>query len=115
MAAVRKKKGGPVRRRKIGTGRDEGYDPFWKIRPNYRVLTVANLSEALIAYRGNLSAIARSFKVTRAAVAKFITENPDTLRPLLAEAREITVDRSEWNLFDAADAGEPWAVRYVLD
>lgn len=76
-------------------------------------LTVAAVSTQLRRLKGNLSAVARHFKVTRQAVQQFLGRH-DSLAAVVTEAREALVDRAESKLDSAVGRGEKWAVVLVL-
>lgn len=79
-----------------------------------KVLSIANVRAALVKHRGNISAVGRKFKVTRAAVANFIAYHHDELHPVLVDARETLVDTAVDKLGEAVDDREPWAINMVL-
>lgn len=64
-------------------------------------------------YKGNLSAIARGYQITRAAVQKYIRERP-ALVEALQDARESFLDVAEDSLGKAVKKGEAWAVSLAL-
>ncbi len=63
--------------------------------------------------KGNLSAIGRTFKVSRQAVQKFVKNNTE-LQELVNDAREAMVDDAEDSLGKAVKKGEAWAVCFAL-
>jgi hypothetical protein len=108
--AVEKKKRGPAKRIK-----DRPMNPFSKLRRRrYHIQTVELTGRLIRETWGNLSAVARILGITRCAVEFFIKDHPELL-PIIKEAREITVDCSEWQLRDAIFDREPWAIKLVLE
>lgn len=62
---------------------------------------------------GNLSAVARSFKLSRQTLYTYIKEHP-TVQRAVNEARETMIDNVESALYSAALNGEGWAVCFFL-
>lgn len=76
-------------------------------------LTLEGVRDALSAARGNLSRAAESLGCSRQAIYDFIRNHPE-LEQVRIEARQGALDRVEDRLWDAAEAGEPWAVTFAL-
>jgi hypothetical protein len=76
-------------------------------------LSAERVTEKLRELHGNMSAVARSFGVTRQAVQHFIRCRP-SLQAILHECRETMKDNAESVLYRAVLAGEPWAVCFYL-
>ena len=65
--------------------------------------------------RGRVYAAARSLGyVTGNALSDRISRSP-LLKSVLEQERESFVDLAETRMEDAVEAGEPWAIKYVLD
>jgi hypothetical protein len=77
------------------------------------VLDPVAVSAAIVRHGGNLSAVARQFKVTRQAVQGLIASTP-TLKDVLADAREGMKDDAESALMNAVRQGASWAVLFYL-
>lgn len=111
MAVTGKKKGRP---RRAGIA-EPLQSPFAKLRrKRYHVQTVELTASLLRETWGNLTAVANILGITREAVEQFITRHPE-LKAVVAEARRVTVDTAKWQLRDALFAGEPWAIKLVLE
>jgi predicted transcriptional regulator len=76
-------------------------------------LTASTVEAQLRRHRGNLSAVARAFGVTRTAVADYVRRRPE-LQAVTQECREAMKDGAESALYDNALAGEAWAVCFFL-
>ncbi len=63
--------------------------------------------------RGNISAVAKSLKMSRKAIYARI-HNSAYLQETLADARETSLDDAEDKLGDAVRKGEAWAVCFTL-
>lgn len=77
-------------------------------------LTIANVEKKLREKKGNVSAAARVFGVSRQAVSDFIKKHPDPLEQVLKDARESMVDDGENALAAAVKKGQGWAVCFLL-
>jgi hypothetical protein len=77
------------------------------------VLKEKLVAEALRELRGNLSAVARKFGVTREAVRRHVADRP-SLQEVVRECREAMTDDAESSLYRAIDKGEGWAVCFYL-
>ncbi len=77
------------------------------------VLTIKGVAGKIREARGNLAAVGRAFAVTRQAVYQFVRDKPD-LMAVCMECRETVKDDVESSLYDAALAGDPWAVQFYL-
>ena len=71
------------------------------------------VSAALVRHVGNISAVARQFKVTRQSVQGLIAAHP-ALKDVLADAREQMKDDAESALMKAVRQGASWAVLFCL-
>lgn len=71
------------------------------------------IAQFLIKADGNISATAKSLKMSRSGVYKRINKSP-FLRMTLNEVREELLDVVESRLFEAARKGEGWAVCFTL-
>jgi hypothetical protein len=67
----------------------------------------------LVTARGNLAAVARHFKVSRASVFELVEKRP-ALQQILRDAREGMLDDAEASLQAAVLNGESWAVCFFL-
>ncbi len=76
-------------------------------------LTTQLVEKLLRKHDGNLAAVGRAAGVTRTAVGNFI-ERHESLKPVLQETRETMKDGAESSLYNAAKAGESWAVCFYL-
>jgi hypothetical protein len=63
--------------------------------------------------RGNVSAAAKSLRVSRTTLYKYINERA-TVKAALDEARETMLDNAESALYRAVLNGESWAVCFYL-
>lgn len=82
-------------------------------QPKTPILKIATVAGALVELRGNVSAVARRFGVTRSAVHNLIAANDD-LRTITADCREQGLDDAEDSLMKAVTEGEAWAVCFFL-
>lgn len=82
-------------------------------RVRLRPLTDDGVAAALVKRKGNLSAVARQFGVTRQAVGKYVGDRP-ALGQIALDQRETRVDAAEGKLDQAVDNGEAWAIKYTL-
>ena len=64
-------------------------------------------------YKGNLAHVARSLRVSRPTLYKFVKSKP-TVAEALQDARETMTDNVESALYTAALNGEAWAVCFYL-
>lgn len=78
-----------------------------------RKVSRKRLVEALTKHRGNMAAAGRDLGVTRQAVRDHVEKDPE-LRALVDEMNETRVDRAEQKLDEAVEAGEPWAIPFML-
>lgn len=95
-----------VKKKEPNYGRSRG-------RPPEPIVTVAQVAQWLTLYKGNVSAVARQIKVTRAAVARVISLDPN-LKQVLADSRESMVDDAESMLHAAIADREAWAICFTL-
>lgn len=103
-------KGGRPKRTK-----DKPRNPFSLLRRRrYHIQTVELTGRLIRETWGNLTAVARLLGVCREAVELYIKAHPE-LNAVLREAREVTIDLSEWQLRDAIFDREPWAIKLVLE
>lgn len=77
------------------------------------VLKIEPLIQKLRKVRGNATAAARHFGVTRQAVQAFANHHPE-VKAVLVEARESMKDLAESRLYKAVVAGEWEAVKFYL-
>ncbi len=77
------------------------------------ILDAELVAAALVTLKGNLSAVARRFKVDRSSVQELIGKRP-ALRQILADAREGRLDDAEESLDRAVREAEGWAVCFIL-
>jgi hypothetical protein len=76
-------------------------------------LTQVGVGAALVALRGNVSAVARRYKVARSAVQQMIAARPE-LQSIRDDARQTRIDEAEDALDRAVRRGEGWAVCFTL-
>lgn len=76
-------------------------------------LTPKSVSEQIERTGGNISAIARTFGVTRSSVYDYINRRT-SLQALLKDERETLLDEAECSLREAVKRREPWAVCFTL-
>lgn len=76
-------------------------------------LTVANVTEALQTQEGNICAAAKSLRVGRSSIYRYIETRPE-LQQILADAREASIDNAENALRKAVERGEAWATCFLL-
>jgi hypothetical protein len=98
-----------VARRASKTDPDKGR----RKRGRKPVLDPVAVSAALVRHGGNLSAVARQFRVTRQSVLGLIAATP-TLKDVLGDAREGMTDDAESALMAAIRKGASWAVLFYL-
>lgn len=72
-----------------------------------------DLVDAIRKYNGNISAIARSFGVTRSAIYDYLEKRPE-LKLLVEEERETILDDVESELFKQAKRGNLTALIFFL-
>lgn len=77
------------------------------------MLTETSVAEQLRKCRGNISEVARHYKVYRQRVCEFIEQRP-ALQKVRDEARELVIDGVESVLVREAMKGAPWAVCFFL-
>lgn len=78
-----------------------------------RYLSVEILTEMIPKYRGNFADIARSFGITREAVAMYVTAHPE-LQPMVRSARETRLDFAENALDKQIKKGNVRAIEALL-
>lgn len=78
-----------------------------------KMATKTDLVKLILSKRGNVSAVARSYRVSRKAIMDWIEEDPEAQRAL-KDARETALDDGEDALGKAVKKGEPWAVCFLL-
>ena len=77
-------------------------------------ILIAELVAAdLVELKGNLSAIARKYNVSRASVCDLVAKRPN-LQKIMEDARESRLDAAEDKLGQKIDDGEGWAVCFFL-
>ena len=76
-------------------------------------LVKRNVSEAILRYSGNLTAVARAFDVSRQAVYNLLEKYPE-LWELVREARETMLDNVESTLYKQALEGNTAAMIFFL-
>lgn len=69
--------------------------------------------EALTKSRGLISVAARALKCTRGQIYERMKADP-AVKEAVDAARDLTVDVAEAKLFQAVQAGEPWAITLIL-
>ena len=72
------------------------------------------VQHAIIELDGNISAVARRFKVSRGAIYKFINEKYPDLMDCVLEARESIIDEVESQLYKEAKRGNTAAMIFFL-
>lgn len=75
--------------------------------------TRTDLIKLILSKRGNVSALARSYRVSRQAVLNWINEDPEA-QQALKDARETALDNAEDALGNAVKNGDAWAVCFFL-
>lgn len=75
-------------------------------------ISLKALEKAIIDNRGNLSAVARAFGVTRGAVGNRVAKS-DTLKKAVREARDMMVDRAEDMLYDRMQDSDTLLIFYL--
>lgn len=90
---------------------EKGRNPIG--RPPAPILKEDPVADAITKLRGNLSAVARKFRVGRSAVQEFVGKH-EHLKQLLVDARETRVDNAEDKLGSAVNKGEGWAICFTL-
>lgn len=77
------------------------------------MIPIEALERALYDKRGNVSAVARSFEISRNAVYKRINKSVK-LQNALKESRETMLDNAETELYDQALSGNTTALIFLL-
>jgi predicted transcriptional regulator len=77
------------------------------------ILEELELAACLGRYKGNLSACAAHFGVTRTAVSRFLNNHPE-LQELQRDVKEGLLDNAESALAEAVEAREAWAICFTL-
>ncbi len=77
------------------------------------ILEERELAACLGRYRGNVSACAKHFGVTRTAVNRFINDHPE-IQDLHRDVKEGLLDDAESALAKAVEKGEGWAICFTL-
>lgn len=78
-----------------------------------KTFTFEDLQKAIIAKRGNLTAVAKSLKISRKTIYNKINEMPELIEVVI-EAREICLDNAEQKLQDKIDEGDMTAIIFYL-
>lgn len=73
----------------------------------------AKIMEALQASRGMIATAARLLSCSRQTIYDAIARHPE-IDALVAGERELLLDTAELRLQEAVEAGESWAVRFLL-
>src|SRR5579862_5732318 len=76
-------------------------------------LSESAIRDALAAAGGIITVAARELDVLRGALERYVLQHPDLLKLVDAERKKSTA-QAEDVLSDEVDAGEPWAVKFVL-
>src|SRR5262245_60445993 len=76
------------------------------------ILKEREVADALVDLRGNISATALRFGVSRSCVHE-LCRNSEQLRRVLVDCREARLDRAEDALGNAIDRGEAWSVCFI--
>lgn len=71
------------------------------------------VAESILATRGNLSAVARQFRVERKTIYDFITAHPE-LQATVHDARETMLDVAEVALYDNVVGGKETSLIFFL-
>ena len=90
----------PIKRRRSGCGR----------KP---ILNAELIAADLVELKGNLSAVARKYNVSRASVCDLVAKRPN-LQKIMEDARESRLDAAEDKLGQKIEDGEGWAVCFFL-
>lgn len=69
--------------------------------------------DAIEAINGNMAALSKQFKVSRATFQQYVNEHPE-VQEALYSAKEGMLDMVETSLYRQALAGEGWAVCFML-
>lgn len=72
------------------------------------------LEQALYAFKGNVSAIARHLGRRRSVIDEYINTKPD-LKVVRDDIRAGSVDKAETNIYDAVEKGDLGASFYILN
>ena len=76
-------------------------------------LNKAKVERALRKYRGGVYLAASALEVSPRTIYNYLEKYPD-LQELKDSFAELMVDKAEYNLHDAVESGDPWAVKYAL-
>jgi len=83
-------------------------------KPKKNRLSTRAMREALFSFDGLVADIATSFNLPYEKVYSYLNKNPE-----LCKLREIVLEKkldlAEKRLFEAVDAGNQWAIKYLLD
>ena len=69
--------------------------------------------EAIQQYRGNISAVARAFQVSRQAIYDYISNKPD-LKQMIQDERESMLDDAESEIYKQIRKGNTTALIFFL-
>ena len=78
-----------------------------------KTISFEDLQKAIIGKRGNLTAVAKVFKVTRNTIYSRIKDNPILIDTVI-ESREICLDEAEQSLQDKIKEGDLTAIIFYL-
>lgn len=77
--------------------------------------TVEEIAEALVQRKGNISAVARELGYSRRGTLKDRIDRTPELSAIMDDIREGVLDRSEENVFTAADNGDVKTSLWILE
>lgn len=76
-------------------------------------LTKKRIAAALNKYRGGVYLVASNLGVSHTTIYNYLKKYPDLMDIKESFGGEL-VDKAEYNLHDAVESGDPWAVKYAL-
>lgn len=76
-------------------------------------MTKAKVEKALRKFRGGVYLVASALDVSPRTIYNYLEKYAD-LKELKDSFAGEMVDKAEYNLHDAVEAGDPWALKYAL-
>ena len=76
-------------------------------------LTIKKVADALTETRGGVAMVASMLGVSLTTIYNYLEKYPD-LKELKNSFTVLLVDKGVYQLHDAVEAGDPWAVKYAL-
>lgn len=76
-------------------------------------LSKKRIATALTKYRGGVYLVASKLGVSHTTIYNYLKKYPD-LNAIKESFSGELVDKAEYNLHEAVESGDPWAVKYAL-